>query len=96
MKLRNVFLSLALLSFLAVPLVSSAVVTGYKDCVSKCENNQECIKDCRDVYMDPKEADEKYKKEFRECFNKCYDMRGSEKEECLEGCRKNYKIGNDL
>lgn len=96
MKLKNVFLSLALLSFLVLPVVSSAVIVGYKDCVSKCENDPHCIKDCRDTYMDPEDADEEYKKEFRECFNKCYDMHGPEKKKCLEGCRKNYKIGNDL
>ncbi|MDY0226819.1 MAG: hypothetical protein RBR38_08310 [Desulfomicrobium apsheronum] len=75
---------------------SSTAFMGYGGCMDKCDGDPQCIKDCREMYKSEKDAHEEYKKDFRECFNSCYDLRGKEKENCLEKCRGDYKFGRDL
>lgn len=88
-------LAVVLFAVLALPLGTMAFM-GYGGCMDKCEGDEQCIKECREMYMDKEEAHEEYKKDFRDCFNTCYDLRGPEKDECLERCRSAYQFGRDL
>jgi hypothetical protein len=96
--LRKIWIMMVVLVWLAVPMTAMGIM-GYGECVRDCgggEASDECIKNCRDMYMDPDDAAEEYKDEFRDCFNKCYDLPLSEKESCLEKCRDSYRLGMDL
>lgn len=77
-------------------VASADAVMGYGKCVSDCDGDKECIKDCRDMFLDEDESKELYKQEFRDCFDTCYDLRGKEKQDCLDDCRGDYKLGRDL
>ncbi|GAB7023699.1 hypothetical protein [Salidesulfovibrio brasiliensis] len=74
----------------------SQAVMGPGECIRDCDGDKECIRECRKMFMDEDEVKETYKKEFRECFDGCYELRGKEKEECLEKCRDDYKVGREL
>ncbi|SKA72195.1 hypothetical protein SAMN02745704_00314 [Paucidesulfovibrio gracilis DSM 16080] len=91
------FAAMALTCLLLLPASGHAkAIMGIGKCVDSCENDRDCIKDCREQFMSPQEAKEAYMQDFRNCFDVCYDKRGKEKEDCLEGCRDDYKHGRDL
>ncbi|MGE4470586.1 MAG: hypothetical protein AB7D47_10680 [Desulfovibrio sp.] len=86
----------ALLCLTLFPASPASAVMGVGQCVKSCDGDKACIKDCRDLYLSKDEAKELYMQEFRSCFDTCYDLRGQEKRDCLDGCRGDYKQGRDL
>ncbi len=86
---------MVLLAMMIFPLTSSAFM-GYGGCMDKCGGDEQCIKDCRETYLDKDDAHEEYKKDFRDCFDTCYDLQGPEKDKCKERCRSAYQFGRDL
>lgn len=77
-------------------VLSSQAIMGLGECERDCDGDKECIRDCRQQFRDPDEVKEMYKQEFRDCFDGCYELRGKEKEECLQECRDDYKTGREL
>jgi hypothetical protein len=78
------------------PAQAQAVFPGLGKCLQDCEDDRECQADCRELYMNDEDRKEHYRDQFRACWDECYNLSGTAREECNESCRDDYKTGLDL